>query len=106
MLGGSAFQRVEAATEKAQSPWFCGEVSFWVQQISEVRRALGVKGFVGELKDFEVKTLWNREPLQILKNGCDLVLEMGVSAELRCRILDELVCLTEIKGTQLSMSWF
>lgn len=76
-----------------------------MQQVGEVTRALGVKGFVGELKDFEVNDLWNREPLRILKNGCDLIPEMGVSAELCCRILDDLVCLTEIKGTQLLMSW-
>lgn len=37
--------------------------------------------------------LWNREPMQILKNGCDLVSQMGVS--------EELECLTEIKRTQL-----
>lgn len=34
--------------------------------------------------------------MQILKKGCDLVLEMGVSEESCCRSLDELECLTEI----------
>lgn len=63
MLDGGEFQRAGAATEKALSPRFCEEVSFLVQQISEVRRALGVKGFVGELKDFQVNALWNREPM-------------------------------------------
>ena len=85
---GSEFQREGAATEKALSPQVrClmrvgmdkrlgrGVV---VQQVCEVGGDLIVEGFVRYEQDFEVDSLTDGEPVEVLEDGSDVVSGAGV----------------------------
>lgn len=61
-----------------------------VEQVSEVGRGLVVKGFVSEEKDFKVDALWDREPVEVLEDGGDVVTGAGVSEQTGGRVLDVL----------------
>lgn len=44
-----------------------------VEQVSEVGRGLVIEGFMSEEKDFELNSLWHREPMKVLKDWSDVV---------------------------------
>lgn len=43
-----------------------------VEQVSEVGRGLVIEGFMSEEKDFELNSLWHREPMKVLKDWGDV----------------------------------
>ena len=57
-------------------------------QVSEVGGGLVMEGFVGEEKDFELDALRDREPVEFLKDGGDMVAGAGVGEEACSRILN------------------
>lgn len=69
-----------------------------------VRRGLVVESFTGqEEEEFEVDVLRDREPVEVLKVGGDVVTRVGVSEEAGCRILDVLGFIEEFGGC--SQGW-
>lgn len=69
-----------------------------VEKVREVRRGLVVEGFIGELEEFEVDVMWDREPVLVLKGRGDMVTGVGVIEEVGCRILDTLGFIEDFGG--------
>ena len=44
-----------------------------VEQVTEVGRGLVMEGFVCEEKDFELNSLWDREPVEVPEDRGDVV---------------------------------
>ncbi len=61
-----------------------------VEQVSEVRGSLVMKGFVSEEKSFKLDVLWDREPVEVPENGGDVITRVGVSEQASSRVLDVL----------------
>ena len=47
-----------------------------------------MEGFVGEEEDFKLDVLGNREPVEFLKDGSDVLTGTGVCEETGSRVLD------------------
>lgn len=50
-----------------------------VEQVSEVGRGLVMKGFMCEEEDFELNSLWDRKPMEVLEDRGNMVTGAGVS---------------------------
>ena len=61
-----------------------------VDQVTETRRGLVMEGFVSEKKDFELKWLWDREPVEDPEDRGDVVTGAGVDEQTSSRVLDVL----------------
>ena len=61
-----------------------------MEHVSEVRRGLVMEGFVGKKKDFECDAEWDGEPVQVVKDGGDVLSGTGVSEEAGGGVLDVL----------------
>ena len=69
-----------------------------VEQVCEVGWGLVVEGFVGEKEEFKLDTLRDREPVETLKHGGDVVTGAGVGEEASRRVLDVLELVDELGG--------
>ena len=69
------------------------ELTGWslvVEQVGEVRGGLIIEGFVREEKDFVLYPLWDRKPVEVLKNRGDVISGAGVGEQASSRVLDVL----------------
>lgn len=61
-----------------------------VEQVTEIGRGLVMEGFVSEKKDFELNSLWDREPVEVPDDRGDVVTGAGVGEQTSSRVLDVL----------------
>ena len=61
-----------------------------MEQVSEVGRGLVMEGFVCEEEDFKLNTLWDWEPVEVLKNRSNVITGGGVGKQMCSGVLDVL----------------
>ena len=76
---------------------FCTVSGVFVGGVPEGGWSLVVEGFVSEEEYFELNPLWDREPMEFLEIGDDVVMGAGVGEQASSRILNMLEFIKEFE---------